>query len=116
MVIGGAYLCYEGVEKLAHKFLHYADKNQEKHKEKHKEKLQAVSDPAIDMDVFELWTGLAIVVVILLKTSIKFVPQNSAFVIERFGKYNTTLIAGLNFIIPFSIRPIKICSNSSAIG
>ena len=51
--------------------------------------------------LFSFWTGLAIVVIVLLKTSIKFVPQNSAFVIERFGKYNTTLIAGLNFIIPF---------------
>jgi len=51
--------------------------------------------------LFSFWTGLAIVVIVLLKTSIKFVPQNSAFVIERFGKYNATLIAGLNFIIPF---------------
>jgi len=51
--------------------------------------------------VFSFWTGLAIVIVLLLKTSIKFVPQNRAFVIERFGKYNTTLVAGLNFILPF---------------
>jgi len=50
---------------------------------------------------FSFWTGLAIVVVILIKSSIKFVPQNSAFVIERFGKYSTTLVGGLNFIIPF---------------
>jgi len=50
---------------------------------------------------FSFWTGMAIVVVILIKSSIKFVPQNRAFVIERFGKYNATLIAGLNFIIPF---------------
>jgi len=51
--------------------------------------------------MFSFWTGLAIVVVLLLKTSIKFVPQNRAFVIERFGKYNSTLIGGLNFIVPF---------------
>ncbi len=50
---------------------------------------------------FSFWTGLAIVVVILIKSSIKFVPQNSAFVIERFGKYSATLVGGLNFIIPF---------------
>jgi len=50
---------------------------------------------------FSFWTGLAIVIVILIKSSIKFVPQNRAFIIERFGKYNTTLVAGLNFIIPF---------------
>ncbi len=51
--------------------------------------------------LFSFWMGLAIVIIVLLKTSIKFVPQNSAFVVERFGKYNATLIAGLNFIIPF---------------
>ncbi len=50
---------------------------------------------------FSFWTGLAIVIVILIKSSIKFVPQNSAFVIERFGKYSATLVGGLNFIIPF---------------
>ncbi len=51
--------------------------------------------------LFSFWTGLLIVIIVLFKTSIKFVPQNSAFVVERFGKYNATLIAGLNFIIPF---------------
>ncbi len=53
------------------------------------------------MDSFAFLIGLAIIIVILLKTSIKFVPQNRAFVVERFGKYNRTLIAGLNFIVPF---------------
>ena len=51
--------------------------------------------------VFSFWTGLAIIVILLFKTSIKFVPQNRAYVIERFGKYNVTLTAGLNFILPF---------------
>lgn len=51
--------------------------------------------------LFSFWTGLAVVIIVLLKTSIKFVPQNSAYVIERFGKYNSTKVAGLNFIIPF---------------
>jgi len=36
-----------------------------------------------------------------LSVSIKFVPQNRAFVVERFGKFNRTLTAGLNFIFPF---------------
>jgi regulator of protease activity HflC (stomatin/prohibitin superfamily) len=43
-------------------------------------------------------------VVILLKISIKFVPQNRAYVIERFGKYQSTKEAGLNFIFPFIDR------------
>lgn len=51
--------------------------------------------------LFNFWTGLAIVVFAVLKTSVKFVPQNRAYVIERFGKFNTSLKAGLNFIVPF---------------
>jgi len=54
--------------------------------------------------IFNPWLALAIVVLFFLKTSIKFVPQNRAYVIERFGKFNTTKIAGLNFIIPFIDR------------
>jgi regulator of protease activity HflC (stomatin/prohibitin superfamily) len=46
-------------------------------------------------------TLILVFVVVLLKTSIKFVPQNRAYVIERFGKYQTTKEAGLNFIVPF---------------
>lgn len=44
---------------------------------------------------------LLIFVVVVLKLSIKFVPQNEAWLIERFGKYRATKEAGLNFIIPF---------------
>ena len=51
--------------------------------------------------LFNFWTGLAIVIFAVLKTSVKFVPQNRAFVIERFGKFNKSLKAGLNFIVPF---------------
>lgn len=40
-------------------------------------------------------------ILIVLKSSIKFVPQNRAWVIERFGKYQSTKEAGLNFIVPF---------------
>ena len=54
--------------------------------------------------IFNFWVGLAILSVILLKTSIKLVPQNSALVVERFGKYNKTMEAGLNFIMPFMDR------------
>lgn len=43
-------------------------------------------------------------IVVLLKTSIKFVPQNRAYVIERFGKYQSSKEAGLNFIVPFIDR------------
>jgi len=49
-------------------------------------------------------TLVLVFVMVLLKTSIKFVPQNRAYVIERFGKYQSTKEAGLNFIVPFIDR------------
>jgi regulator of protease activity HflC (stomatin/prohibitin superfamily) len=47
-------------------------------------------------------TGIILIlVIVVLKSGIKFVPHNTAFVVERFGKYHSTKNAGLNFIIPF---------------
>lgn len=51
--------------------------------------------------IFNFWVGLTIVALVLLKSSVKFVPQNRAFVVERFGKYIKTMTAGLNFLFPF---------------
>jgi len=51
--------------------------------------------------LFSFWVGLAVLVFVLAKSSVKFVPQNRAFVVERFGKYNKTMLAGLNFLVPF---------------
>ncbi len=48
LMLGGAYLCFEGVEKLAHKFLHGAQDAAE-----HAQELQALSDPAVDLVAFE---------------------------------------------------------------
>jgi regulator of protease activity HflC (stomatin/prohibitin superfamily) len=43
---------------------------------------------------------LAVVVIVLFKT-LKVVPQQHAFVVERLGKYHGTLNPGLNFVVPF---------------
>jgi regulator of protease activity HflC (stomatin/prohibitin superfamily) len=45
-----------------------------------------------------LW--LTIVILYTLKKGIYFVPQNRGYVIYTLGKYNKTLSAWLNFIIP----------------
>lgn len=45
-----------------------------------------------------------VLIIVLLKASIIFVPQNRAFLIERFGKYQSTKEAGLNFLVPFIDR------------
>lgn len=54
--------------------------------------------------IFTVPFGILALVVVFLKLSIKFVPQNQAWLIERFGKYHSTKEAGLNFIIPFADR------------
>jgi regulator of protease activity HflC (stomatin/prohibitin superfamily) len=51
--------------------------------------------------IFSFWVGFAVLAIVLVKSSIKFVPQNRALVVERFGKYNKAMLAGLNFIVPF---------------
>ena len=51
--------------------------------------------------IFSFWTALALLIVIVVKSSVKFVPQNRAFVVERFGKYHKTMVAGLNILFPF---------------
>ena len=44
---------------------------------------------------------IAIIVLFTLKKGIYFVPQNRGYVIYTLGKYDKTLGAGLNFIVPF---------------
>lgn len=54
--------------------------------------------------VLTVEVALVIFILVLLRSSIKFVPQNRAYIIERFGKYQSTKEAGLNFILPFIDR------------
>ena len=49
LMIGGAFLCYEGVEKLAHKFLHKPQEDEQHHAEL----VDAVNDESVDMVAFE---------------------------------------------------------------
>jgi predicted DNA repair protein MutK len=49
LMVGGAYLCYEGFEKLAHKFLHSAQEDAAHHEELS----HALADPAIDLVALE---------------------------------------------------------------
>ncbi len=47
---------------------------------------------------------LFVIAVIFITQSIKVVPQQHAWVVERLGKYNGTLLPGLNFLMPFVDR------------
>jgi len=51
--------------------------------------------------VLNIQVFILVLVVIILKKSIIFVPQNRAYLVERFGKYQSTREAGLNFLVPF---------------
>ena len=47
---------------------------------------------------------LLIVAVIFVVRSVKVVPQQNAWVVERLGKYHATLTPGLNLLVPFVDR------------
>jgi hypothetical protein len=49
LMLGGAFLCYEGFEKLAHRFLH----SRAEDAAHHAELVQAVADPTVDIVAFE---------------------------------------------------------------
>ena len=48
---------------------------------------------------------LAIVVLAAILMCVKIIKQAECMVIERFGKYNRTINAGINFIMPVMDRP-----------
>ena len=50
------------------------------------------------------WILLVILALVLYGLAVRIVPQQSAYVAERLGRYHGTLTAGLNFIIPFIDR------------
>jgi predicted DNA repair protein MutK len=48
LMLGGAFLCYEGFEKLAHKLMHARDDQAH-----HAQRVAALADPAVDIVAFE---------------------------------------------------------------
>lgn len=54
------------------------------------------------MDIF--FVVLVLFAIFLAVQTIKIVPQQNAWVIERFGKYNRTIEPGLSIVIPFMDR------------
>ena len=47
---------------------------------------------------------LLVIAIVFVIQSVKVVPQQHAWVVERLGKYNGTLTPGLNFLMPFIDR------------
>jgi len=56
--------------------------------------------------------GLVIIIIIIgiIVSGIKIVPQSKAYVVERLGAYHRTMQTGLNYVIPFFERVANIVS------
>ena len=52
----------------------------------------------------EIVAVLLVIAIIFVVRSIKVVPQQNAWVVERLGKYHATLTPGLNLLVPFIDR------------
>ena len=53
LMVGGAYLCFEGVEKLAHPFLHHGNADEAEAAAEHQALREALADTHVDMVAFE---------------------------------------------------------------
>lgn len=49
---------------------------------------------------FALLVGAVILLILFLRSFVRIVPQNEAYVVERLGKYDRTLLAGFHITIP----------------
>ncbi len=55
-----------------------------------------------------VWVGLFGYFLVKLARSIRIVPQRYAYIVERLGKYQTTLASGLHVLIPFLDKVVAI--------
>ena len=53
---------------------------------------------------FQIALVILVIAAIFVMRSIKVVPQQNAWVVERLGKYHGTLVPGLNILVPFVDR------------
>ena len=58
--------------------------------------------------IFYIRAGLVLVILILIISNVKIVPQAQSYVIERLGAYHTTWETGLHVKVPFIYRVSKV--------
>jgi regulator of protease activity HflC (stomatin/prohibitin superfamily) len=70
--------------------------------------LSAASQLVVQIVVLVIVAIIAIFVLVTLFRAIRIVPQATAGVVERLGKYHKTLLPGLNIVVPFidRVRPL----------
>jgi regulator of protease activity HflC (stomatin/prohibitin superfamily) len=66
--------------------------------------LAGVTFALTHVPVYAIWVFVIAVAVAFVLEGVRVVPQQSAFVVERFGRYHATLEPGLNFIVPLFDR------------
>jgi regulator of protease activity HflC (stomatin/prohibitin superfamily) len=58
-----------------------------------------------DLAVFVVLALVVLFALVTVAKAIRIVPQQSAVLVERLGRYSRTLSAGLHFLVPFVDRP-----------
>lgn len=53
---------------------------------------------------------LFVIIILMILKTIKIVPESRVYIVEKLGKYSSTLSSGLNFINPFFDRVSRIVS------
>lgn len=101
LMLGGAYLCFEGFEKIAHKWLH----GKAEEESQHRDKLKALSDPALDLVAYEqnkirgairtdfILSAEIIVIALGIVSDASFVTQVAVISLIAFGM--TIMVYGL---------------------
>jgi regulator of protease activity HflC (stomatin/prohibitin superfamily) len=70
--------------------------------------VSAASQLVLQIVIFVIVAIIAVFVLVTLFRAIRIVPQATAGVVERLGKYHKTLLPGLNIVVPFidRVRPL----------
>ena len=63
-----------------------------------------ISQSQFDMFILAIWGAIFFYVAIQFVKSICLVPTKKAYVVERLGKYRSTLEAGFHLLLPFIDR------------
>ena len=66
--------------------------------------------------IFYILAGLVLVILILIISNVKIVPQAQSYVIERLGAYHTTWETGLHVKVPFIYRVSKVVSRKEQVA
>jgi regulator of protease activity HflC (stomatin/prohibitin superfamily) len=66
--------------------------------------LAGITFAATHVPFYAVWVFVIAVAAAFVLEGVRVVPQQSAFVVERFGRYHATLEPGLNFIVPLFDR------------